>query len=134
MKYLIPVSRFHPFRIPNSQRQPPEPVPLSPSFPAPAFHQIETHIPAPSSFPSQALVVKSVSFPQLQDPAALHPQAQESLPQAAFLFSTSARAQLHWPAGRAWHEQRSPDTVFSTAALSQLHFRAGWAPQEQVAC
>jgi len=51
-----------------------------------------------------------------------------------FLFSVSARAQLHWPAGRDLHEQRAPSTEFSVVAFSQLHSRADCLPQEQVAC
>ena len=60
------------------------------------------------------------------------PQLQSS--PHADLFSEAARSQLHWPAGRERHEQRSPSTEFSVLALSQLHWSADCLPQEQVAC
>ncbi len=65
-------------------------------------------------------------------PETRQPQSHES--PHDFLFSVSARAQLHWPAGRDWHEQRAPSTEFSVLAFSQLHWRADCLPQEQVAC
>lgn len=57
----------------------------------------------------------------------------QALP-VGFWFSVLARSQVHWPAGRARHEQRAPWTVFSVPAFSQVQWRALCLPQEQVAC
>ena len=64
-------------------------------------------------------------------PAGRTPHAQGS---AGFLFSVSARSQVHWPAGRARQEQRAPSTLFSVLDLSQVQWRAHCLPHEQVAC
>lgn len=50
------------------------------------------------------------------------------------VFSVVARSQVHWPAGRARHEQRAPEMVFSVDALEQVQWRADFSPHEHLAC
>lgn len=89
-----------------------------------------SHVQASNSLVSLGLRVASKAWGN--SPAGLDPQAQV-LP-AGFWFSVLARSQVHWPAGRARHEQRAPSTAFSEEALSHVQWRADCLPQEQVAC